>query len=97
MEDRKMATGSRRSDPAPEVPTRAARVHTEDALARPLAASPQEWRCDDCELLLGIVRSRRLHIRAARGFEYLVSLPVTTTCRACCALNEIAPGGGDSP
>lgn len=48
-----------------------------------------KWRCHACGLLLGIVRGDRLHIRIARGHEYMVGFPVTATCRSCGALNEL--------
>jgi len=31
----------------------------------------------------------RLHIRFARGHEYLVGFPVTSICRSCRTLNEL--------
>jgi phage FluMu protein Com len=49
-----------------------------------------EWRCVRCQKLLGIVEATRLHIRFSRGHEYLVGFPVTSVCRACQTLNEIA-------
>lgn len=48
----------------------------------------REWRCIRCEKLLGIHNGVRLHIRFAKGHEYLVGLPATGTCRSCGALNE---------
>jgi hypothetical protein len=50
----------------------------------------QEWRCSHCGKLLGIVCERRLHLRFARGHEYLVGLPATCVCRTCRTLNELA-------
>jgi len=47
-----------------------------------------EWRCRHCGKLLGIVRDGRLHLRFARGHEYLVGFPVTSVCRGCRTLNE---------
>ena len=48
-----------------------------------------EWRCNSCGKLLGLLRSDRLHLRFARGHEYLVTLPATSICRGCRALNEL--------
>ena len=49
-----------------------------------------EWRCVRCQKLLGVVKASRLHIRFSRGHEYLVGFPVTSVCRSCQTLNEIA-------
>ena len=49
----------------------------------------RDWRCTRCEKLLGVLRDGRLHLKFARGHEYLVGLPVTSVCRGCRALNEI--------
>jgi len=49
----------------------------------------QEWRCIRCRKLLAVVRGERLHIRFARGHEYLVGFPVTSVCRNCGTLNEL--------
>lgn len=48
-----------------------------------------QWRCSRCRKLLAIVRGDRLHIRLARGHEFLVGFPATTSCRHCETLNEI--------
>lgn len=45
-----------------------------------------------CQKLLGVVRDGRLHLRFARGYEYLVGFPVTCACPGCHALNEIRSG-----
>ena len=50
----------------------------------------QEWRCSHCGKLLGIVCERRLHLRFARGHEYLVGFPAISVCRGCRTLNEFA-------
>ncbi len=50
----------------------------------------REWRCTRCRKLLGLMEGDRLHIRFARGHEYLVGFPVTSICRSCRALNELA-------
>lgn len=48
----------------------------------------REWRCKKCSKLLGVHNGTRLHIRFARGHEYLVGTPATGTCRSCGTLNE---------
>jgi len=57
--------------------------------------SKEEWRCSHCNKLLGIVRDSRLHLRFARGYEYLVGFPATSVCRGCRTLNE-ASGPSDT-
>jgi hypothetical protein len=57
----------------------------------------KEWRCLSCGKLLGVLRDGRLHLRFARGHEYLVGFPVTSTCRACRALNECDHAAGERP
>jgi len=49
----------------------------------------REWRCTRCGKLLGLREGDRLHIRFARGHEYLVGFPVTSICRSCRTLNEL--------
>jgi len=49
----------------------------------------REWRCTRCGKLLGLVEGERLHIRFARGHEYLVGFPATSVCRNCRTLNEV--------
>lgn len=63
----------------------------------------KEWRCTGCGKLLAIIRGNRLHVRFARGHEYLVGFPVTGVCRNCRTLNELLgdnretdPEGSDS-
>lgn len=48
-----------------------------------------EWRCRCCNKLLGLLEGDRLHIRFARGHEYIVGVPATSVCRSCRTLNEI--------
>ncbi len=48
-----------------------------------------EWRCSRCGKLLGILRDGRLHLRFARGHEFLVGFPATGVCRGCHTLNEL--------
>jgi hypothetical protein len=40
-----------------------------------------EWRCSTCNKLLGIIGHGRLHLRFARGHEYMVGFPATSVCR----------------
>jgi phage FluMu protein Com len=49
-----------------------------------------EWRCTRCGKLLGVLQDARLHIRFARGHEYIVGFPATSVCRSCRTLNELA-------
>lgn len=49
----------------------------------------KDWRCTRCNKLLGILREGRLHLRLARGHEYLVGFPATSVCRGCRTLNEL--------
>ena len=46
------------------------------------------WRCTRCDKLLGVCRDGRMHLRFARGHEYLVGFPVQATCRGCGTLNH---------
>lgn len=48
-----------------------------------------EWRCSRCGKMLGILRDGRLHLRFARGHEFLVGFPATGVCRGCRTLNEL--------
>jgi len=50
--------------------------------------SHEEWRCTRCDKLLGVCREGRMHLRFARGHEYLVGFPVQATCRGCGSLNH---------
>ena len=50
----------------------------------------REWRCTRCGKLLGLLTGARLHIRFARGHEYIVGFPATSVCRSCQTLNEAA-------
>lgn len=51
-------------------------------------SSISDWRCTRCNKLLGIYRDRRMHLRFARGHEYLVGFPAQAICRGCSTLNE---------
>ena len=52
------------------------------------ADTSADWRCNSCGKLLGMRRDGLMHLSFARGHEYLVSYPVTATCRRCGALNQ---------
>jgi len=55
----------------------------------------REWRCTRCQKLLGRLEGARLHIRFARGHEYIVGFPAASICRSCRTLNELeAKQGG---
>lgn len=51
----------------------------------------KKWRCK-CGKLFGVLDGGRLHIRFARGYQYVVGFPVSTVCRDCGALNELNEG-----
>ena len=57
----------------------------------------REWRCTRCQKLLGVFRHKRIHLRFAGGHQYVVSCPVTTVCRRCDTLNEVAEERGPPP
>lgn len=52
------------------------------------ATSNTDWRCTQCDKLLGVRRDGRMHLRFARAHEYLVGFPITATCRGCGTLNQ---------
>ncbi len=54
----------------------------------------REWRCIRCQKLLGIIHHKRIHIRFGGKYQYIVARPVTTICRRCETLNEVADDGG---
>lgn len=51
-------------------------------------SSAGEWRCTQCDKLLGVCRDGQMHLRFARSHEYLVGFPVVATCRGCGTLNK---------
>jgi hypothetical protein len=55
---------------------------------KPNTVTNPEWRCTCCGKLLGVGRDGRMHLRFARGHEYLVGFPVQATCRGCGTLNQ---------
>jgi hypothetical protein len=55
-------------------------------------SSGGEWRCTQCDKLLGVCRDGQMHLRFARSHEYFVGFPVVATCRGCGTLNKaVAP------
>lgn len=59
-----------------------------DANPTPVTTANSDWRCTGCGKLLGVCRDGRMHLRFARGHEYLVGFPVAATCRGCGTLNR---------
>ena len=55
----------------------------------PPRRTSRDWRCSNCDRLLGRHEGERIHLKMDRAHEYLVSLPATATCRGCGALNEL--------
>ena len=51
--------------------------------------TPNDWRCTHCQMLLGRRDGDRVHVRFARGHQYVASLPITSVCRSCATLNEL--------
>jgi len=55
-----------------------------------------EWRCSECDKLLGKLKNNRLHIRLHREHQYITGLPATSVCRGCKTPNELSsPHHGD--
>lgn len=52
------------------------------------STTERKWRCSSCAKLLGVCRDGQMHLRFARGHEYLVGFPVVATCRGCGSLNK---------
>ncbi|MCA8882023.1 MAG: hypothetical protein KDA73_19185 [Rhodobacteraceae bacterium] len=62
-----------------------------DTARRPIGGAsspPGDWRCRCCGKRLGLCFADHVHLRFARGHEYLVGYPVTATCRGCNTLNR---------
>ena len=59
-----------------------------DQTTRRDGTDDHDWRCPCCDKLLGRRRGMRLHLRHGRNHEYIVSLPVSATCRGCGTLSE---------
>ena len=75
----------------PRHPSHTGRSNQSGHITAPSASrGSTEWRCVCCGKLLGVCRDGRMHLRFARGHEYLVSLPATATCRGCGTLNQAA-------
>jgi hypothetical protein len=48
-----------------------------------------DWRCTECNALLGRIKDGMLNIRFGRRHEYVAALPATCTCRGCGGLNRV--------
>lgn len=68
--------------------SRRAANQSQNASADP-STTDCEWRCNSCAKLLGVCRDGQMHLRFARGHEYLVGFPVVATCRGCGSLNTV--------
>lgn len=55
----------------------------------------REWRCHQCNKLLGIVEHGQVHLRFSRGHEYIAGLPAVGVCRGCRTLNRTAESGSE--
>jgi len=77
--------------PTPFLSRQAATTSWTDAAKTKPNFSNSEWRCTRCDKLLGVCRDGRMHLRFARGHEYLVGFPVQATCRGCGSLNHATP------
>ena len=74
--------------PTPDTSRQPAQISwTGGIKSKPNPMSPK-WRCTRCDKLLGVCRDGRMHLRFARGHEYLVGFPVQATCRGCGTLNQ---------
>jgi hypothetical protein len=62
--------------------------HEDAGKSAPKSNTNPEWRCTRCDKLLGVCRDGRMHLRFARGHEYLVGFSVQATCRGCGMLNH---------
>jgi hypothetical protein len=69
---------------------KAIQVRARESATANVYQRPQDWRCASCGQLLGRLCDGRLHLRFGRGYEYVVSLPVTSACRGCQTLNELS-------
>ena len=73
--------------PTPDTSRQSAKMSWSSAAQAKPAHNP-EWRCTRCDKLLGVRRDGRMHLRFARGHEYLVGFPAQATCRGCGTLNH---------
>lgn len=74
--------------PTPFPPRQAAQTGRTGVPNTGTTSSNPEWRCTRCDKLLGVCRDGRMHLRFARGHEYLVGFPVQAICRGCGTLNQ---------
>jgi hypothetical protein len=49
----------------------------------------RDWRSTRYGKPLGLFEGDRLHIRLARGHEYLVGFPATSVCRSCRTASDV--------
>lgn len=54
----------------------------------PIRVPQVRWECTCCGKLLGTIDGGRLHLKIARGREYLAGFPATCACPRCGTLNE---------
>jgi hypothetical protein len=66
------------------------RLSPRPASTRSFDSSACEWRCTQCNKLLGVRRDDRMHLRFARSHEYFAGFPIVATCRGCGTLNQAA-------
>jgi len=52
-----------------------------------------EWRCRQCNRLMGAPHGSRLHISIGNRYDYFATYPVTGRCPNCGALNQITNTG----
>ncbi|MFI0846581.1 hypothetical protein [Mesorhizobium sp. IMUNJ 23232] len=69
------------------LPSRQAATTSWTGAAKPIT-SESNWRCMQCDKLLGVCRDGCMHLRFARAHEYFVGFPVVATCRGCGTLNQ---------
>jgi hypothetical protein len=48
----------------------------------------EDWLCQGCGKLLGVIHGFDVHIRFERRHEYMAALPASATCRKCGTLNR---------
>lgn len=63
-------------------------IFTRTSRRIPVPPRHEGWKCA-CGKLLGRLAGDRVHIRLERRTEYVVSRPVTATCRSCGTMNEL--------
>jgi hypothetical protein len=59
----------------------------------------EEWRCEKCSTLLGVLRSGRVHVKHKRA-QFIVRGHMLAVCPRCsdlCELDTAAPRAPDTP